>query len=61
MKMVDIYKFDKFIDTWTDEYKHFAGDECMQALGFKSAKYNLLDGVWELSDEDYTWFILRWS
>lgn len=36
-------------------------DEFIRRLGFKSCVYVDRGGWWEMSDEDYTWFILRWG
>lgn len=33
----------------------------LHSIGYKSAKYLAETHNWELSDEDYTWFLLRWS
>ena len=61
MKTINIYNFPKFMDAWDlPQYAGMSGGECMRALGFKSARY-MGGNYWGLSDEDYTWFILRWS
>jgi hypothetical protein len=65
MKNIDIYKFEKFIAAWQSEpYSRLKGDECMRQMGFKSAMYEIFskdNKSWQLSEEEYTWFVLRWS
>jgi hypothetical protein len=65
MRRLDIYQFTKFIVVWqSGQYNHLRGVECMQEFGFKSARFTPIDDTdqsWQLSDEEYTWFILRWS
>ena len=73
MKSFDIYQFDKFIDVWqNDKYKHLNGDQCMRALGFKSAQFDAnfdpsleLDvwyhAQWYLSEEEFILFALRFA
>jgi hypothetical protein len=64
MKDIDIYKFDNFIKVWRSDYYGIRADQCMRELGFKSARLTHSDDgdiIWLLSEEEYTWFILRWS
>jgi hypothetical protein len=59
MKKIYIADFPKF----EEEFVHDEYDKSMKASGFKSAivTYNYRYGYEiHLSDEDYTWFILRW-
>ena len=60
----NICYFGKFLDIWTTDYRScLDAAECMRLLGFRSARF-VDDGnicYWTLSEEEYTWFVLRWS
>lgn len=72
MISVDVYKFEKFQEDW-HEYLNSAdpnikwpnkartGDSFLRYAGFKSALYNHRVGLWELSEEDYTMFLLKYE
>ena len=56
----------KLHEEWIKEPNGVRLDEFIRSLGFKSCVY--VDnggwgrgGWWEMSEEDYTWFILRWA
>ena len=37
-------------------------DDTMRRMGFKSATFRFRGAnAWGLSEEEYTWFVLRWS
>jgi hypothetical protein len=61
MKWFDITNFPKF----TKECAIYSGtlDEKMRRMGYKTAtfKVNGTMNAWGMSEEDYTWFVLRWS
>ena len=62
MKKFNLLEFPKFLDSLREQPFGITGDEYMRILGYTSAQFNPLDGLaWSLSDEEYTWFVLRWS
>jgi hypothetical protein len=61
MKWFDITNFPKF----SKESESYSGtlDEKMRRMGYKTAtfKVNGTMKAWGMSEEDYTWFLLRYS
>ena len=60
MKWFNIINFPKF----REEALNYPGplDDTMRRMGFKSATFRPQgDKAWGLSEEEYTWFALRWS
>jgi hypothetical protein len=57
----DITCFPKFMKDF--ERNGWLVDEAMRRMGYKSAIFeaNGTMCAWGLSEEEYTWFILRWS
>ena len=73
--MKKIYELpDKLVREW-NKHPHIDGDEFIRSIGFKSCVFRDVvyrkdeftkiiikeKGYWEMSDEDYTWFMLRWA
>lgn len=65
MRRINLWKYTKFKQELRNDEKV---SETMHRLGFKSCKYTpptKFDRYniewWELSEEEYTWFILRWA
>jgi hypothetical protein len=73
MKVIDFAKYPKFIDAYLtfldDKPKYINSDplEVLAQLGIKSAVLMKSQFTYQkherylISDEDYTWFLLRWS
>ena len=65
--MIRIYEIpDNLYNEWMDTDDELLDlDEYIRSIGYKSCKYigddYGISGHWELSEEDYTWFILRWT
>jgi hypothetical protein len=59
MKTFNIHQFPNFIAEWRKSSMRFAS-EYIQKEEFSSINYSDDKKVWELSDEDYTMFVLRW-
>jgi hypothetical protein len=64
MKTIKINDFPKYTTEFhNDGYDTW--EESVRANGYKSVKVNAVHPffgtVLDLSDEDYTWFLLRWS
>ena len=64
MKTIDIIDFPKYKDECrNDGYNTW--EESVRANGYKSARAvpddNFFGTYIIMSDEDYTWFIMRWS
>lgn len=63
MKQIKIVDFPKYRAEFRyDEYNTW--EESLKANGYPSATAKpdtLYGNVLELSDEEYTWFVLRWS
>jgi hypothetical protein len=61
MKWFDISQFPKF----RRASENYSGtvDEKMRRMGYKTATFeaNGTMNAWGLSEEEYTWFVLRWS
>jgi hypothetical protein len=65
MKTFNINDFPRFLDEWIlypdfSSYHHAAADY-MRQVGFKSARFVNIEVGWGLSDEEYTWFLIRYS
>jgi len=57
---------DRLHNEWIDlDDESMDLDEYIRSIGYKSCKFIRYDydikSHWELSDEDYTWFMLRWG
>ena len=75
MKNIDLMMFPKFVmhcnpffeqdETLTITYCGRSGIRAyhilMRKFGYKSADIGPLGKGYQMSEEDYTWFILRWS
>lgn len=63
MKKIDIIDFPKFYRSWIDDInaRNLTGDRYLRACGYKSTIYNTATHIWEMSDSDYTMFILKWG
>ena len=65
--MIRIYEIpNNLYNEWMDTDDELLDlDEYIRSIGYKSCKYipheHNMSGHWELSEEEYTWFILRWS
>ena len=62
--MIIIYEIpNNLYNEWMDTDDELLDlDEYIRSIGYKSCKYiGGISGHWELSEEDYTWFIMRWS
>jgi protein subunit release factor B len=60
MKWFNVTNFPNF----RKEALNYSGtlDDTMRRMGFKSAKFRLQGpNAWGLSEEEYTWFVLRFS
>lgn len=55
----------KVYNEWLDNESLLDLHEYIRTIGFRSCKFiskeTFQDCYWEFSDEDYTWFLLRWS
>ena len=60
MKAVDLREFPTFYHTWCNTSNR-TGDRYLRDCGYASAVYNPRSKFWEMSDEDYTMFVLRWG
>ena len=64
MKTIDIFQYPRFTTAYENAYTTWCED--MILAGFKSAKLcsgqsYFVGRSYYLSDEDYTWFLLKWS
>ena len=60
MKELDIFKYPKFMDHYgpLSEFKTWA--YCLIDTGIKDPRY-ISTLCFYITDEEYTWFVLRWS
>ena len=60
--IIDIRNYPKFMREYEDEW-HYTWEQSFHTAGFKSAtrREEMLIWEYELDDEEYTWFVLRWS
>lgn len=64
---VQLYKYTNLLKAWKlhDKFGTIKLSEFMRESGFTSTVYNRNDYMvqddWELSDEDYTMFLLKWG
>lgn len=53
---------DSTLRIYTDQYEGvYAYHIILQRCGYKSAKLGTLTEGFSLSEEDYVWFVLKWS
>lgn len=61
--MIQLFELpESFRTDWEDSDIGYA-DVFMRSQGMQSCKWVIEDGTrsrWEMSEEDYSWFILRW-
>lgn len=59
MKELNVYRYPKFIDFWAEQ--DLTLKEALNLSGYKTIKTPAVGyGYVMISDEELTWFILRW-
>jgi hypothetical protein len=59
--LFDVTDFPKFVSYAEKNYPPFTHmTTILIAAGYKSSKFRSF-GSWYMDDEEYTWFVLRWS
>ena len=58
MKKLNVYRYPKFIDFWAEH--DLTLKETFNLAGYKTIKKSDV-GYVEMSEQEYTWFIMRWS
>lgn len=60
MNLIKLSEHPKFYQKWVFSHGDMTGDIYLQYCGYKSAKYIPNLHSWELNDNDYLMFILKW-
>ena len=60
MRVVNIRSYKKFLTEW-ELNGQTPASILLQRLGYKSTVFIEEDAIWEMNDEDYVMFLLRWS
>jgi|688.fasta_scaffold124106_9 hypothetical protein len=61
MRIINILDFEKFTDYYSEKWQFNTWDECLRDTGIKQIAW--IDDTFqiEITDAEYTWFVLRWA